>query len=188
MIVENARVSVAARVTSFGADESCSLESGGPLLASGHSPEQINAHSTAHSSVSQDDSAVPKGLHTHTTHDRQHLSFAPSTTALVPLPLERDSTSSGSDGFDHRSDHNPSLEPPTCTGLHANTIPSSDDLSVSRLDGDDPLAAEAKFQLEELMKKRGTGEHICPYRLKCSRGGLDKNGKPVIFGRNSDYK
>ena len=34
---------------------------------------------------------------------------------------------------------------------------------------------------------RGTGQHVCPWRLQCSKGGV-KDSQVVVFERNSAYR
>lgn len=39
----------------------------------------------------------------------------------------------------------------------------------------------------EALKQRGKGSYYCPMGHRCDKGGVDKDGKLVVFDRNSSF-
>jgi hypothetical protein len=58
---------------------------------------------------------------------------------------------------------------------------------VSPPSGDQQSSHDAVDSLLKSLTVRGTGQHICPYGMSCTKGGL-RDGKPVIFERNSAFR
>lgn len=61
---------------------------------------------------------------------------------------------------------------------------------VDVLDGDaqptDPLEI-AHWWLESL-ESRGSGEYTCPFQAACAKGGVRRDGRMIVFTRNSDFR
>lgn len=64
-------------------------------------------------------------------------------------------------------------------------LPNDDDSGSDGSDDDDDELFQG-LNLDSL-KSRGKGEHYCPKRFDCTKGGVDENGKLVAFVRNSAY-
>jgi hypothetical protein len=58
--------------------------------------------------------------------------------------------------------------------------------SASEDSGGDEDEQFSKIDMDAL-KQRGKGSYHCPLGLRCDKGGVDKEGKLVIFDRNSSF-
>lgn len=59
---------------------------------------------------------------------------------------------------------------------------------VSDSDGSDDEDEELFQQVDmAALSNRGKGNHVCPKRFRCTKGGVDKNGQLVYFERNSSF-
>ena len=55
----------------------------------------------------------------------------------------------------------------------------------------DPDADELHDKVAQLLaslSQRGIGQHVCPYGLSCTKGGVDGDGSLVVFPRNSAFR
>ncbi|KAF4441677.1 hypothetical protein F53441_11937 [Fusarium austroafricanum] len=58
--------------------------------------------------------------------------------------------------------------------------------SMSEDSGDDEDEQFSKIDMDAL-KQRGKGSYYCPLGHRCDKGGVDKEGKLVLFDRNSSF-
>lgn len=58
--------------------------------------------------------------------------------------------------------------------------------SSSEDSGEDEDEQFSKIDMDAL-KQRGKGSYYCPLGLRCDKGGVDKDGKLVLFDRNSSF-
>lgn len=59
-------------------------------------------------------------------------------------------------------------------------------LSISEDSGDDEDEQFSKIDMDAL-KQRGKGSYYCPLGHRCDKGGVDKEGRLVVFDRNSSF-
>ncbi|RBR22602.1 uncharacterized protein FIESC28_04397 [Fusarium coffeatum] len=66
------------------------------------------------------------------------------------------------------------------------TDDSGGNASGSDDSGEDEDEQFSKIDMDAL-KQRGKGSYYCPLGLRCDKGGVDKDGKLVLFDRNSSF-
>lgn len=69
-------------------------------------------------------------------------------------------------------------------------IPSGFGSSTPNASGSDESSDEdEKFSNidMEALRQRGKGSYFCPLGVRCKKGGVDKDGRPIRFDRNSSF-
>ncbi|KAM0741771.1 hypothetical protein ACQRIT_004628 [Beauveria bassiana] len=72
----------------------------------------------------------------------------------------------------------------TLAGGMAEQMDLGNDSDSDSDSGDEELFAAIDM---ESLKQRGKGSHTCPKGTKCDKGGVDKDGKVIVFDRNSSF-
>ena len=56
-------------------------------------------------------------------------------------------------------------------------------------ESDDSSDEDEKFSNIDMdaLRQRGKGSYFCPLGTKCDKGGVDKDGRPIRFDRNSSF-
>jgi hypothetical protein len=61
---------------------------------------------------------------------------------------------------------------------------------VDVVDGDaqSPDPIEIAHRWLESLESRGSGEYTCPFHAACTKGGVRRDGRMIVFTRNSDFR
>lgn len=139
-------------------------------------------------------SSSPESLVIRRAYERQlatrpRATHSPDTDTQVPVNHDLQLEISMSTSFDAALDLNDmdGIGELGVPDLALQSYHETDDGTSPNSEGTDAMETKIATLIASL-SERGKGQYQCPYAYDCTKGGVDKDGRIVIFERNSTFK